>query len=235
MRNLLLSTFLLLSVQQVQAEPPVRPEPKELRPYASPATSSKSVEGETEGAIFLKSLTPEIRATLEKEGQVLLGDQKKNGGKSYAGFIKAVALFKVPKARAYELIVEPVKQPLYLPRLVSAKSIDAPQYGENIQFHLKVLFTNIHFRTRHWFFPEYSRVEWKLDPAFKNDIADQEGFWQLYSVGPDLTVGEYGTRIDTGMAVPASIQEFLARRDIPSALTAFRAYIDSDGKFRRDD
>ena len=235
MRNLLLTAFLLIFVQQVQADPLVRPDPKELRPYASPATGSKTVAGETEGALFLKSLSPEVRATLEKEGQVLLGDTKKGKGKSYAGFIKAVALFKVSKARAYELIVEPVKQPLYLPRLVSAKSIDAPQNGENIQFHLKVLFTKIHFRTRHWFFPEYSRVEWKLDPKFENDIADQEGFWQLYSVSPDLTVGEYGTLIDTGMAVPASIQEFLARRDIPSALTAFRAYVDSDGKFRRDD
>lgn len=234
MRILLLSTVFLLSVQQVQADLPARPAPKELRSYASATTTSNVVDGETEGAIFLKTLSPAMRATLEKEGQVLLGNQEKSAGKSYAGFIKAVAIFKVSKARAYELIVEPVKQPLYLPRLVSAKSIDAPANGENIQFHLRVLFNNIHFRTRHWFFPEYSRVEWKLDPKFKNDIADQEGFWQLYAVGPDLTVGEYGTRIDTGMAVPASIQEFLARRDIPSALTAFRAYINSDGKFRRD-
>lgn len=226
--------LLLLSTTALQAaEPSVRPKPQIVSPLASPYTETRVIDAETEGQAFLKTLDPALRKALEKDGQVLLGEDKSTEA-SYGGYIKAVALFTVPKARAYELIVEPVKQPLYLPRLVSAQSIEKPAHGELVNFHLKVMFTSIRFFTQHWFYPELSRVEWKLDPTRKNDIAGQEGFWQLYAVGPNLTVGEYGTRVDTGIAVPKAIQDFLARRDIPKALDAFRAYVNSNGTYRRD-
>ena len=231
-RRLLLLACLLVALPAIAAR--ARPSPKGVGEGASPVTETKMVGTETEGGRYLKKLDAKLRATLEKEGQVLIGEKAKSTG-SYAGYIRAVALFKGDKERVYKLITEPLKQPLYLPRLTGAKSIEAPPQGELIRFTVKVLISSFTFNTRHWYYPEHSRVEWALDPSYKNDIAVQEGYWQLYAVSPQLTVGEYGTRVDTGVAVPDWVQEFLARQDIPEALTAFRNYINSGGTWRRPD
>lgn len=89
-------------------------------------------------------------------------------------------------------------------------------------------------QTQHWYFPEYSRVEWLLNAEFENDIAQQIGFWQLYAAGDKYTVAEYGTLVDTGVAVPAKIQDILARRDIPKALDHFQRLINSNRTWLRD-
>lgn len=236
MKKTLLPTalFVLFLPVHVLADAP-RPAPKGIGDMASPVTTTRTVNGLTEGAAYLATLKPEMRSVLEKDGQVLFGEQKKDASGSYGGYIRAVAYFKQPKARAFALIVEPSLQPLYLPRLVSATAVEQPANGELDEFTLKVLIAKFVFRTRHWFYPEHSRVEWALEKTWKNDIDDQEGYWQLYAVTPELTVGEYGTRIDTGIAVPGWIQDMLARKDIPKALTAFRKYLDTNGKYRRDD
>jgi hypothetical protein len=234
MRIYLLAVFTFLAGFATGAELPKKPELTEIAKFASPITVSRTIDGMTEGEAFLKTLSPELRAQVEKVGQVMMEENKSKDGK-YAGYIKAVDIFKVSKQRAFELIIEPSKQVLYLPRLITSNVVDAPKDGELIEFHIKVLFSNFFYNTRHWFYPEYSRVEWELDPNYKNDINKQVGFWQLYSDGPTRTIAEYGTIIDTGIAVPQSIQNFFARRDIPEAMTAFREYINSDGKYRRED
>lgn len=236
MKNTLLLTALLVLLYPLNVFAAAeRPAPKGIGNMASPVTTTRNVNGLTEGAAYLATLKPDMRAALEKEGQVLFGEQKEGSGGSYGGYIRAVAFFKQPKARAFSLIIEPSLQPLYLPRLVSATAVEQPTNGELDEFTLKVLIAKFVFRTRHWFYPEHSRVEWSLEKNWKNDIDAQDGYWQLYAVTPELTVGEYGTMIDTGIAVPGWVQDMLARKDIPKALTAFRKYINSDGKFRRDD
>lgn len=213
---------------------PARPAPKGIGKFAAPI-SSPAGAGKTEGQAFWETLSPEMQKTLKEEGQSLWGEQKQDKTGSYAGYIKAIAIFKQPKARVWELMVVPTMQPKYLPRLTNAKTVDKPDFGELVEFKLKVAFSKFVFYTRHWFYPEYSRVEWALDPKKESDIAVQEGYWQLYALDANTTIGEYGTKVDTGVAVPQFIQDYLAKKDIPTALTAFRAYMDSDGKFRRDD
>lgn len=232
---LVLFALTALAVPAASDNLPVRPEPKGIGKYASPITSTSYVDGKTEGQTFFDALSPEMQKKLKKDGQSLWGEQKQDTKGSYAGYIKAVAIFKQPKKRVWDLMVVPTMQPKYLPRLTDAKTVDQPEHGELVEFHLKVLFSSFEFFTRHWFYPEYSRVEWALDPNKKSDIALQEGYWQLYALDENTTIGEYGTKVDTGVAVPQFVQDFLAKKDIPKALTAFRAYMDSDGKFRRDD
>ena len=224
--------FLTLSPQAHAAS--TRPAPRAIGEMASPVTTTRTFNGVTEGEAYLKNLDPKQRAELEAKGQVLVGEQKQVE-KSYAGYIHAIAIFKQPKKRVYDLMIESDRQVLYLPRITDAKAVDTPPNGMLVEFKLKVVFSKFIYYTRHWFYPEYSRVEWALDPTYKSDIKLQEGYWQLYEVGPNLTVGEYGTKIDTGVAVPQFIQDFLARKDIPKAMTAFRAYMDSNGTFRRDE
>lgn len=211
-----------------------RPPARVVVPAASPVDTMRVADGRTEGAAFLAGLDPKLRTTLEKERLVVLGEPGAAGG-SFAGYVRAYVLFRQPKRRTFELLAEPSRQLQFLPRLTLAKAVERPQHGEVTRFRLEVMFTTTDFQVRHWFYPEASRLEWLLDPAFDNDIRAQEGFWQLYQVDAATTVAEYGSRVETGLPVPASLQDYFARRDIPLALAATRRFVDSGGTWRRDD
>jgi hypothetical protein len=226
--------LLVPAVALAAAEALSRPAAKSTHALASAVDTLRDVGGFTEGASFLAGLDPALRETLERSGQVVDGRTDASSG-AYGGYIKAYALFRQPKKRTYELLVEPSRQLQYLPMLSLSNQVERVENGELTQFQIKVLFTTTNFRVRHWYYPETSRLEWLLDPAFKNDIRAQEGFWQLFALDPQTTVGEYGTRVDTGLAVPASVQDFFARRDIPKALAGTRHFVDSNGTWKRDD
>ncbi len=211
-----------------------RPAPQPQTSLASPVTETATKDGKTEGQLYLDTLSPELRKELEKEGQVLLGEQAETEG-SYGGLIKAVAIFTLPKNKVWELTTDPSKQVLFLPRLTESKTVERPENGELTKFQLKVMWQRIDFRVRHWFYPEIARIEWELDKEYDNDIAGQIGFWQFYQLDENTTIGEYGTRVDTGISVPKFIQDFFAKQDIPDAMTQFRKYVNSKGTYRRDD
>jgi hypothetical protein len=236
----ILITGLILTATTATAESPAvasreRPaKPIEITRYASPVSAAGIVDGKPEGVAFLSTLSPELQAKLKTDKKVLLGEPDSSKG-SYGGLIKAVVLFNQSKPRVFELITQPSRQVTYLPRLTKSDTIWRSPFGELMDFNVKVLFVSMSFQTQHWYFPEYSRVEWLLNPEFDNDIAQQIGFWQLYAAGDNYTVAEYGTLVDTGIAIPQRIQESLARRDIPKALDHFQIYINSDGTWTRDD
>lgn len=235
---LVISLVLLSAVGSAHAEPsgPSRERPArpvEISRFASPVSTAGVVDGKPEGLAFIASLSPDMQAKLKTDKKVLLGDADSSKG-SYGGLIKAVVLFNQPKPRVFELITEPSRQVTYLPRLTRSDTVWRSPFGELMDFNVKVLFVSMTFQTQHWYFPEHSRVEWLLNPEFKNDIAKQIGFWQLFAAGDKYTVAEYGTLVDTGIAVPAKIQDMLARRDIPKALDHFQTFINSNGTWRRD-
>jgi hypothetical protein len=209
-----------------------RPPPKGSSPQAS-AVSVARYDGESPGAAYLRALPPEERKTLDKEGQVLLEDDKSTDS-GFGGYIRAVAIFHQSKKRVFELMAAPDQQSLFMPHVVSSVPMQKPANGQLTEFTLKVMLSHYRFHTMHWFYPETSRLEWWLDTSQKNDIAGQEGYWQLFELTPDTTVGEYGTKIDTGIHVPKWLQNIFARGDIPDALKAFRKYMDSNGTWRKD-
>ncbi len=207
--------------------------PIEITRYASPVSTAGIVDGRPEGMAFLVTLSPELQSKLKADKKVLLSEPDSSKG-SYGGLIKAVVLFNQPKPRVFELITQPSRQVTYLPRLTKSDTVWRSPFGELIDFNVKVLFVSMSFQTQHWYFPEYSRIEWLLNPGHDNDLAQQLGFWQLYAAGDNYTVAEYGTLVDTGIAIPQRIQESLARRDIPKALDHFQIYINSNGTWTRD-
>jgi hypothetical protein len=211
-----------------------RPAAKGMSPLSSPVTTTRKDEGRFAGLAYFKSLPEDQRKELSAKGHILLSEDKSGAG-TFSGYIRAVAIFKQPKKRVFELMHEPTKQALYLPHLVSATTQTLAPNGELVEFAIKVMMSTYHYHTQHWFYPEQSRVEWTLDSASKNDIKVQDGYWQLFELSDGATIGEYGTRIETGLAVPKFVQDIFARDDIPKAMLAMRKYIDSNGTFRREE
>lgn len=226
--GILLSLPLLLFAAQRPAAPKVK------ATYASPLKSGVPTEGPSEGERFLEGISSSLKAQLNAEGRVLLPEVKSKDGDGLSGEIRALALFQKSKEDTFELIIQPSQQALYLPRLKSSAPVLRSEGGELTEFHLGFGIMDIEYRTQHWWWPSLSRIEWGLDSTFDNDIKVAKGFWQLYALGPDRCLGEYGTVVDTGLPVPESMQGYFARKDIPDALKAFQRYIDSGGRYRRE-
>ena len=231
MRRLLVLSFALVCVSSIVRADQSRPPQHGHSPLATDVTTV-STAGAFPGQAYYQSLPAEQRRQLDKDGQVLLGDDKSTDS-SMAGYIRAVAIFKQPKQRVFEMMSQPEMQALYLPHVVSSTPAARPANGELTDFDLKFVLSHFRFHVWHWFYPEQSRIEWWLDKSQKNDIKAQEGYWQLFALSPTTTIGEYGTRIDTDIAVPKWLADIFARSDIPNALIAFRRYMDSNGTWRK--
>ena len=64
------------------------------------------------------------------------------------------------------------------------------EYGWSVEEHrLRIALVGIAYRIRSKADFEQGRMEWHLDPAFENDVADIEGFWVLDELPEGRTLG----------------------------------------------
>lgn len=209
-----------------------RPAPITISRFATPVTMAGRFGRDSEGKAFLRTLPVGLVRKLMEDKYVLLPEETSTAG-SFSGYIRALTLFHQPKKEVYDLILNFDDQGLYQPRLDYAKSVTRTRDSDLVHFRLKVLLLEVNYWTQHWMYPEYSRIEWNLADGYKQELKMAEGFWQLFEVKDDMTIAVYGTRINTGFSVPAKIQYFLTKQDIPSALEAFIKYISSGGTYRK--
>lgn len=179
---------------------------------------------ETPGQKFLQTLSAAEREKLKKDGQVVLDSKVVSGGPM---MVRAVAIFKRPKAEAYALITRPSEQSSYLPHVSESKLVGAhTAEAESNDYVVSFLFT-FKYRTQHWFYPEDFRSEWQLDPAGGDGLSAQEGFWQLYTLDDETTVGEYATHLVARSAFLNFFRSLGERGGIADALIAFKKHIET--------
>ena len=75
-------------------------------------------------------------------------------------------------------------------------------------------------------------MDWELDPHFDNDLAGLVGFWEFYPLEDGRTLGRSGARVDVGPAVPASLQDWITRKNLPQSMEHVRQWVDSGGSYR---
>jgi len=222
-----------------------RPAPLMVAAFASPRkkVAPEGSEQPTEGQRFLQTLTVEEREILQKDRIFLLQQEdpdspsrRGTGSAPVKGFIRAVAIFDQPKERVIELMFEPGNQDLFLSDLDRAEPVARKtDVGELTRFSIDFWFWDIDFWIQHWFYPEWSRVEWFLDTDhFDSDIDGNTGYWQVYALSDTQSVGEYGITVDTGIPFPRRWMERIQRRRIPGAMKQFLRYINSNGTYRKD-
>ena len=90
----------------------------------------------------------------------------------------------------------------------------------------------IDYRVRTHYDYERSRIDWKLDPNFDNDLQDIEGYWELYELDENRTLGKFGTRVSVGQAMPIWLQDYATRKNVPQTMDRMRRWVDSDGTYR---
>jgi len=95
---------------------------------------------------------------------------------------------------------------------------------------MRILFLDIRYRLRHRVDRESRRLSWELAPGFEHDVERIEGSWQLHPLGTERTLGVFRTRVEVGAAMPAGLQEYATRRNLPRTLARCRRWVDGDGR-----
>ncbi len=168
-------------------------------------------------------------------GKVIVLKQDSGEGKDKKSLIQASIVFDQPIDKVWDLLKHTERQKEYLPHLKEAEIVSGNKDGNITQFLLKIAFFNVRYRVDHKFQNDTYRLTWNLDPNYKNDLKELYGYYHLYKIDNTHTLARYGSKVDVGAIIPAFIEDYLTRKDLPKALNAVKKWVDSDGKYRRDE
>lgn len=210
----------LAAFAQAEGRPP-------SRGHAAPELFASTDGGLSPGALFLATLPVAAQETFKKDGQVVLD---KGAGGSGPNLVKAVARFDRPKDEAYAIMTRVSEQASFLPNVQLSKTFgEHTAEGERTDYVVAFIFS-FKYRTQQWFYPEQSRLEWKLDPTGGDGLQEQDGYWQLYELDSKTTIAEYGTHIVANGAILNFLRGVGERGAIADALRAFRKHVDTAKK-----
>lgn len=206
--------------------------------FVSFAVSPASADGGVKLAspplpqVALAGLSVTDIANLEA-GRIVVLKQDSGQGKDKKSLIKASILFDQPIDKVWELLKHTERQKEYLPHLREATIVSGNNDGNITEFMLRIAFFNVRYRVDHTFQNKTYQLTWHLDPNYKNDLKELYGYYHLYKVDDTHTLARYGSRVDVGILIPSFIEDYLTRKDLPTALGNVKKWVDSDGTFRK--
>jgi hypothetical protein len=161
-------------------------------------------------------------------GEIVLPDSliKTEEGKT---LIEAALVFDQPPDEVWRLLSRTEDQGRYLREVQKVAVISKTPTDDLLEFTIKVFTKTFVYRQSHRFDERELRLTWSLDPSFPSEIKELTGFWRFYPFAQGNTLGRYGSRVLMKFAVPASIQNALAKNRLPDALRSVKRYVDSGG------
>lgn len=178
----------------------------------------------------LEGFSDEELRRLERGEIVISVEQEENQpGRS----IRAAFFVEQPVDRCWALLRLPERQHEFTSRLEESALMSESAGSKVVRFLLKVLLLKVRYQIIHIFNDEIYQVDIALDPGYENDMTLFDGRWRLYPVGEGLTLARYNSAFLFSPSIPAFVQRFLARQSIPSAMEAWKRWIDSGGTWRK--
>ena len=212
-RGLLLAALVLTPILIQAAPPPGAPTDQDPNAYQGLAAAD--------------------RERLRKGEIVVIKDFSREESTS-KGMVYAAIIFNKPISEVWGLMTHGWRQEEYLPNLDRTILVKKLPDGDIIENRVKILFLNLNFWVRGYHDPDRYYVRWTLADGYQNDLKTLEGFWQYYYVDDTHTLARYGTHTETGFGVPAKVQEYLARRDVPESLGRVKKWVESNGTWRKE-
>lgn len=209
-------TFVLLAAALIAAGASAQP-----KPPPPPDVESAEQVLRQQGAALRRRLV---------EARVVILDE--SDGAEPDGYVRALVLFAQPRRRTLRLLSQTARQGEFRPEL---KRVESQGWSESVAVdthHMKIMFMAIDYRLRTHFDWEGGRIWWELDPSFHNQLESVEGFWELFALDGHRTLGRFGTRVSVGPALPAWLQDYATRKNLPQTMDHVRRWIDSDGTYR---
>lgn len=179
-----------------------------------------------------KHLTPANLAELEK-GEIILLDQTytdaegKTRGKGFA-----IIMVNASKEKAWKYLTDFANYKQFMPRIIVSDIYHNADGKVGVSYVLKVLFKKVKYHCMHSFDKEKGVIKYWLDNNQKNDIVSTEGMWIIIPKGDKCLIA-YTVAVDTGIAIPQAIQDFLTKKDLPNVVKAAKLRIESGGKYTK--
>ena len=166
------------------------------------------------------------------EENVVVMQEIRGEGDLRGGLISAYVLFNKPPSRVFSLLSQSTRQTEFRPELTSIETVEMGALGPVDEHRLKILFRRYAFRIKYTINPESHHIEWVVDERFDNDLAFVSGSWDLYPLPDGRTLGRCGTRIDVGPSIPAFLQDWITRKNLPKTMERVRLWVESEGAYR---
>lgn len=211
----------------------------ETVPSSPPSTSGTSSEARPPRELEASQTAEDILAAQPRDlvdrlmaENILVLEEIQAKGPLRGGIISAYVLFNEPVDRVYRLLAQSTRQSEFRPELTRIETVETGPQGQVDEQQLKILFQHYVFRIAYQLYPEQRRIEWNLDERFDNDLARLTGFWALYATADGRTLGRSGTSVDVGPAVPAVLQDWITRKNVPETMRRVRMWVNSGGSYR---
>jgi hypothetical protein len=185
----------------------------------------------TTAAAILAAQPGDVLARLAEKKVVVVQEVVDEGALS-GGLITAFVVFAEPVERTYRFLSQTGRQAEFRSELTGIETVEVTAHGTIDEHRLKILFRRYVYRLEYELDPAKRQIHWKLDERFGNDLRMLDGFWELYAMDDGRTLGRFGTSVDVGPAVPAFLQDWITRKNMPSTMERVRLWVDSGGTYR---
>lgn len=167
-------------------------------------------------------LKPADRDALKAGKIVTLKEEDSRSEDKIKGRVFAYGIIPATPDQVWEVLTDFSAWPNFLPKVreVSVSKVE----GDNLWlYHKMKIMITIEYTVIYTFEPEIGRAGWVLDKESKHSIGDTTGFWEMVPVnGGRWTLMTYHAMVDTGMPVPAFVENFLTKESLPQIIEGLR-------------
>jgi len=169
------------------------------------------------------------------KGEVIYKSVKAADSKgNISGYGQSMALIKAPIDKCWEIFTQYDKQQEYFPRKTESVVLEQKPGLVLVRKKFKFYWVSIGYVNRYQVDAKNYRIDFSIDPSQPHDIKDSAGFFLFEKIAPDQTLFTYGvTRLDTGIAMPSFVQEYMQKKDLPAVAENIRKRIESGGTWKK--
>jgi ribosome-associated toxin RatA of RatAB toxin-antitoxin module len=174
-------------------------------------------------SIVMRDLSAGELARIEK-GEIILESQTSSGANG-SGSGLAIAFIQASKDKVIDTILKYEDYPKFMPHVKSTEVYKRTDSQVDVRFTVDVAFKKISYCRTIQVDRAAGTIVWSLDKTRKNDIADTEGFWGFKPYKNGIIV-YYMASVDSGLAVPKMVEDYLTKRDLPNIVKSIRKRVE---------
>jgi len=178
----------------------------------------------------LKGITDEQIAELCSKGILMVGELE---GAGEDNFLMSLLIFEQPREEVFKLLCATDREIEYLPRIIEEKVIQRTETQDTVEFYVGASLFKFRYQVNHRYNKDKWMLDWNLNPDFDNEVQRVDGSYRLYELPDGRTLARYQTLFSVSAAIPKSIQNMLAKGDLPESLAYLKKWVDSGGTWRR--
>jgi len=177
----------------------------------------------------LDRFTPEQKQKL-LAGESILMTVKSNVGGKITGHGQAAIIVNAPVADCFRIFCDFNQHAKFFPRKTKSHVIKSTPTTATVEKEFNFYGFTVKYVMLYTIDAKNHRVNYQIDPAYPHDIEDTAGFFQFEKLDDQRTLFSFAvTKLETSIAVPGFIQDYLTSRDLPALATNVKKRIESKG------